>query len=71
MIVYPDGFVRVVDLDELADAFRDGKISSQDLLSALRHLDKLLTLIYSGRFDRLQQYINDVETQDTSWAADP
>ena len=71
VIVYPDGFVRVVDLDELADAFRDGKISSQDLLSALRHLDKLLTLIYSGRFDRLQQYINDVETQDTSWAADP
>lgn len=61
VIVYPDGFVRVVDLDELADAFRDGLIDSDQLQTALRHLDKLLSLIYKGAFPRLQKYIEDFE----------
>jgi predicted RNA-binding protein associated with RNAse of E/G family len=61
VIVYPDGFVRVVDLDELADAFRDGLINSDQLQTALRHLDKLLSLIYKGAFPRLQKYIEDFE----------
>ncbi len=57
VIVYPDGFVRVVDLDELADALRDNLISSEDAQLALRRLDKLLSLIYKGAFGRLQHYI--------------
>ena len=61
VIVYPDGFVRVVDLDELADAFRDGLIDSDQLQTALRHLDKLLSLIDTGAFPRLQKYIEDFE----------
>ncbi len=61
VIVYPDGFVRVVDLDELADAFRDGLIDSDQLQTALRHLDKLLSQIYKGAFPRLQKYIEDFE----------
>ena len=61
VIVYPDGFVRVVDLDELADAVRDGLIDSDQLQTALRHLDKLLSLIYKGAFPRLQKYIEDFE----------
>jgi len=64
VIVYPDGFVRVVDLDEMADALRDGKISSEQLQTALRHLDKLLGVIYSGRFDKLTKYIDDAEEAD-------
>lgn len=61
VIVYPDGFVRVVDLDELADAMHDHLISEEDLQLALRHLDKLLNLIYKGAFHRLQKYIEDCE----------
>lgn len=61
VIVYPDGFVRVVDLDELADAQRDGLITPAQLQLALRHLDKLLSLIYKGAFPRLQKYIEDFE----------
>lgn len=61
VIVYPDGFVRVVDLDELADAQRDGLITPQEMQMALRRLDKLLSLIYKGAFGRLQKYIEDVE----------
>ena len=68
VVIYPDGFVRVVDLDEMADALRDGKMSSEELQKALRHLDKLLGVIYSNHFDRLTQYIEKFETEDTSWA---
>ena len=50
VIVYPDGFVRVVDLDELADAFRDRLLTNDELQMALRRLDKLLSLIYKGAF---------------------
>lgn len=63
VIVYPDGFVRVVDLNELADALRDGLITSEEMQMALRRTDKLLSLIYKGAFGRLQKYIEDVETK--------
>lgn len=61
VIVYPDGFVRVVDLNELADAARDGLITTEQLQLALRRTDKLLSLIYKGAFGKLQKYIEDVE----------
>lgn len=61
VIIYPDGFVRVVDLDELADAQRDHLITPEEMEIALRRLDKLLSLIYKGAFPRLQKYIEDWE----------
>lgn len=62
VIVYPDGFVRVVDLDELADAARDDLITPEQMQLALRRTDKLLSLIYKGAFEKLQKYIEDYET---------
>ena len=61
VIVYPDGFVRVVDLDELADAYRDKKITQEELQLSLRRLDKLLSLIYKGAFPKIQQFIESFE----------
>ena len=61
VIVYPDGFVRVVDLDELADAARDGLITQEQLQLALRRTDKLLGVIYKGAFAKLQKYIENYE----------
>ncbi len=61
VIVYPDGFVRVVDLNELADAFRDRLITQEQLQLALRRTDKLLSLIYKGAFTRLQNIIEEYE----------
>lgn len=66
VIVYPDGFVRVVDLDELADAFRDHLITAEQMQMALRRLDKLLSLIYKGAFPKLQKYIEDYEAIDAT-----
>lgn len=64
VIVYPDGRVRVVDLDELADAQRDALITPQQLQAALRHLDRLLNIIYKGNFPTLQAFVNGAEEKD-------
>ncbi len=64
VVVYPDGRVRVVDLDELADAQRDHLIRPDELQAALRHLDRLLNIIYKGAFDTLQRYVNIEEEKD-------
>lgn len=61
VILYPDGRVKVLDLDELADAL-DKKLISEELLkTSLRRLNNLLTLIYSDRFDRLQAELNSLD----------
>lgn len=53
VIIYPDGFVKVVDTDELADASRSGLISQNELETALTDLNSLLNEIYAGRLDEL------------------
>ena len=61
VVVYPDGFVKVVDLDELVAASDSGSISVETLKQSLIHLDKLLKIIYSGGFDQLKSYIELIE----------
>lgn len=54
VILYPDGSVKVADLDELAEAFEKGLISSGDLTLSLKQLNALLVCIYENRFSELQ-----------------
>lgn len=54
VIVFPDGQVKVVDLDEMADALDRGLISQELLTTCLRRLNDLLSIIYRDKFDRLQ-----------------
>lgn len=61
VIIYPDGFVKVVDLDELVTALESRSISLDTLKSALNKLDKLLKMIYSGKFPILTAYIEAFE----------
>ncbi|MCR5595268.1 MAG: DUF402 domain-containing protein [Lachnospiraceae bacterium] len=53
VIVYPDGFVKVVDLDELSEAVKEGLITSEDLCSCLVKLNSLLSIIYEGKLSEL------------------
>lgn len=53
VIVMPDGFVKVLDLDEISEAYEGKLISTESLLSALNNADKLLKIIYSGGLQRL------------------
>lgn len=57
VIIYPDGFVKVVDLDELVTALESRSISLDTLKSSLMRLNKLLGLIYSNQFDQLKIFI--------------
>lgn len=53
VVIFPDGTVRVVDLDEAADALEQGLITAEMLTQALRSTDKLLSYIHQGRFSEL------------------
>ena len=57
VIIYPDGFVKVVDLDELNSALDDGALTLDMLKKALNNLSHLLDLIYSGEFKKYQEYL--------------
>lgn len=58
VILYPDGQVKVVDLDELAAAMESGGISQKQLTGCLRKLNRLLSAIYEGSFSKWQNELN-------------
>ena len=58
VIVYPDSFVKVVDLDELVQASEEGKLTDAQLKESLLKLNRLLRIIYAGDFTKLQGYLN-------------
>lgn len=60
VLVYPDGFVKVADLNELADAASCSLLSEAELCSVLHHTDDLLRAIYNGSFQDLQAVIKDL-----------
>lgn len=64
VILYGDGFVKVVDLAEIADAMESGSISLPEVRSALRRLDALLEIIYSGKFPELLRFIEKEDMTD-------
>lgn len=53
VVIFPDGTVRVVDLDEAADALEQGLITADMLAQALRSTNLLLTYIHQGKFAEL------------------
>lgn len=57
VIVYPDGFVKVVDIDELVTALDENLISENTLKKSLLCLNSLLGIIYAGNFSTLQEPI--------------
>lgn len=61
ILIFPDGFVKVVDIEELADATESGKLSATLLSTSLRSLDHILNMIYSGEFKEIQNYIEQFE----------
>lgn len=61
VIIYPDGKVEVVDLDELAEAHMKGLITDEQLHRGLQQLNNLLNIIYQNRFQELQAPLNNKE----------
>lgn len=61
VIIYPDGFVKVIDLEELVEALDQNKINQDDLKKSLLRMNNLLQIIYRGEFVELQRKIEDIE----------
>ncbi len=61
VLIYPDGFVKVVDIDEMVICLNEQKISLEQLKRSLTQLDKLLQIIYNGQFETLTHYISEQE----------
>ena len=62
VIVYPNGFVKVVDLDEMVPALECGGITVCELKQALLSCSKLLSVIYGGNLQELTKYIEMFES---------
>ncbi len=60
VIIDETGFVKVVDLDELAEACSLGIISNDMLVRSLHQLNSLLTIIYNGEFERYMNIIKNI-----------
>ena len=58
VIVYPDGYVKVVDIDEIVEALNQENISLEQVKKALYSLDKLLSIIYEDKLDTLTAYMD-------------
>lgn len=50
VIIYPDGKMKVVDLDEYETAYNEKLITSEGIIAALNKLNSLLSIIDSGEF---------------------
>ena len=60
VIIYPDGFVKVVDIDELVTALNEKLITEETLKTSLINLNSLLSIVYDGEFNRLQEPIEEL-----------
>lgn len=58
--ISPNGCVKVLDLDELTEALDKGLLTIEQLKLALLRLNRLLSLIYSGEFGKLQAQLDDL-----------
>lgn len=58
VLVYESGFVKVVDLDELAEATEQGLITSEQACQSLRIANTLLEEIYNGNFAKYKALID-------------
>jgi predicted RNA-binding protein associated with RNAse of E/G family len=61
VILYEDGRMRIVDLDELCEALRLKLISQAEVIYALQALNSLLEIIYQGHINTLQAPVNQAE----------
>lgn len=48
VLIYPSGEIRVVDLDEIAQALEEGLLTPEQTCLCMRRLDALLREIYAG-----------------------
>lgn len=66
VILYEDGTVHVRDIDELCETLEKGLITQAEATYALRILDSLLKIIYSGNVNALQELVDQFDEHSPS-----
>lgn len=61
IIIDKDNYVKVLDIDEIADAHKAGLLSEELMYKSLKITNELLNIIYNGKFDEYQTLINEYE----------
>lgn len=64
VIIYPDGFVQVLDLDELCDAKAQGLITEEQFFLAVKQLGSLLDIIYQEHLPEFTTFFMNTITED-------
>lgn len=62
VLIYGDGTVKVVDLDEMAELISQNRITKEETALALRATDSLLKKIHDGSFEKYQEIINEQDS---------
>ena len=60
VIIEKDGTVKVVDLDEIAEALENDILDKAAVIKAVNRASRLLDIIYSNKFDRYKRPIEKV-----------
>ena len=62
IIIEKDGTVKVVDLDEIAEALEKDILDKEMVIKAVNRASKLLDIIYSNKFDKYKQPVEQLFT---------
>lgn len=60
VIIDTKGFVKVVDIDEIAVAMKKQLLTNEQIIFAMETTEKLLNIIYSGKFDKYSEVIKNI-----------
>ena len=61
VIVCPDNFVKVLDLEEIGEALEKAIITKEKAAKALSLCNNLLDIIYQGNFSKYQKIVDAYE----------
>ena len=58
VVIDPDGYVKVLDIEELSVALKKELCEPETVIQALSRLGRLLDLIYEDKFDTLSSHVD-------------
>ena len=61
MVIYPDNSIRIMDIDEFADAINKNLITKEQEIKALNSFHNLLNYVYNNEYSMLQEPVKELE----------
>lgn len=61
VVIYPDNSIRIMDIDEFADAINKNLITKEQEIKALTSFHNLLNYVYNNEYSLLQEPVTELE----------